>query len=167
VIYLGTFSKTMFPAIRTGYMVVPPNLVEPLRAVLARTAPHGRGADQLALAGFLGSGQFGMHLRRMRRLYRSRRDVLVEALQRHAGAAITVHGSSAGIHLSLQFLAPGLVDAEVAAAALERGIVVRALSAHTTGLRQHGWNGLLLGYSQVDGAEMDAHVKALARLIAT
>jgi GntR family transcriptional regulator/MocR family aminotransferase len=167
VIYLGTFSKTMFPAIRTGYMVVPPNLVEPLRAVLARTAPHGRGADLLALAGFLGSGQFGMHLRRMRRLYRSRRDVLVEALQRHAGAAITVHGSSAGIHLSLQFLDPGLVDAEVAAAALERGIVVRALSAHTTGLRQHGWNGLLLGYSQVDGAEMDAHVKALARLIAT
>jgi GntR family transcriptional regulator/MocR family aminotransferase len=69
--------------------------------------------------------------------------------------------------LSLQFLDPGLVDAEVAAAALERGIVVRALSAHTTGLRQHGWNGLLLGYSQVDGAEMDAHVKALARLIAT
>jgi GntR family transcriptional regulator/MocR family aminotransferase len=59
VIYLGTFSKTMFPAIRTGYMVVPPNLVEPLRSVLARTAPHGRGADQLALAGFLGSGQFG------------------------------------------------------------------------------------------------------------
>ncbi|MFL6675203.1 MAG: PLP-dependent aminotransferase family protein [Massilia sp.] len=165
VIYLGTFSKTMFPAIRTGYMVLPSNLVAPLRAVLARMAPHGRVADQLALADFLRSGQFAVHLRRMRRLYRSRRDLLVEALQRHAGEAITVHGSSAGIHLSLQFLDPALVDTDVAAAALELGVVARALTAHTTGLRQHGWNGLVLGYSQVDGADMDEQVMSLARLI--
>jgi GntR family transcriptional regulator/MocR family aminotransferase len=165
VIYLGTFSKTMFPAIRTGYMVLPSNLVVPLRAVLARMAPHGRVADQLALADFLRSGQFGVHLRRMRRLYRSRRDLLVEALQRHAGDAITVHGSSAGIHLSLQFLDPALVDTHVAAAALELGVVARALTTHTTGLRQHGWNGLLLGYSQVDGSDMDAKVKSLAQLM--
>lgn len=165
VIYLGTFSKTMFPAIRTGYMVVPTNLVVPLRAVLTRMAPHGRVADQLALVDFLRSGQFGVHLRRMRRLYRSRRDLLNEALLRHMGDAVSVHGGSAGIHLSLQFLSPGLSDVDVAAAALESGIVARALSAHTTGLRAHGWNGLLLGYSQVDGAKMDGYVKALARLI--
>jgi GntR family transcriptional regulator/MocR family aminotransferase len=128
-------------------------------------APHGRAADQLALADFLRSGQFGVHLRRMRRLYRGRRDLLVEALQRHAGDAITVHGSSAGIHLSLQFLDRALVDTHVAAAALEQGVVARALTAHTTGLRQHGWNGLLLGYSQVDGADIDPLVKSLAQLI--
>jgi GntR family transcriptional regulator/MocR family aminotransferase len=165
VIYLGTFSKTMFPAIRTGYMVVPSNLVAPMHAVLARMAPHGRVADQLALADFLRSGQFGVHLRRMRRLYRSRRDVLVDALQRHMGDAVTVHGGSAGIHLSLQFRASGLHDVDIAAAALVQGIVARALSAHTTGLREHGWNGLLLGYSQVDVADMDAHVRTLAGLI--
>jgi GntR family transcriptional regulator/MocR family aminotransferase len=165
VIYLGTFSKTMFPAIRTGYMVVPPGLVAPLRAVMARLAPHGRVADQLALADFLRSGQFGVHLRRMRRLYQSRRDLLVEALARHAGNTITVHGSSAGIHLSLQLHDPALRDTDVAAAAIEAGVVVRALSAHSTGLRRHGWNGLLLGYSQVDGSQMDAHVQALARVI--
>lgn len=165
VIYLGTFSKTMFPAIRTGYMVVPSNLVAPLRAVLSRMAPHGRVADQLALADFLRSGQFGVHLRRMRRLYRSRRDVLVDALRLHMGDAVTVHGGSAGIHLSLQFLSPEVRDAEISAAALEQGIVARALSAHTTGLREHGWNGLLLGYSQVDAASMDAQVSMLAQLI--
>jgi GntR family transcriptional regulator/MocR family aminotransferase len=165
VIYLGTFSKTMFPSIRTGYMVVPSNLVVPLRAVLARMAPHGRVADQLALADFLRSGQFGVHLRRMRRLYRSRRDLLVEALQRHAGDLVSVHGSTAGIHLSLQFLDPALVDTHVSAAALEKGIVARALTAHTTGLREHGWNGLQLGYSQVDGADMDARVRLLAQVI--
>jgi GntR family transcriptional regulator/MocR family aminotransferase len=165
VIYLGTFSKTMFPAIRTGYMVVPSKLVAPLRAVLARMAPHGRAADQLALADFLGSGQFGLHLRRMRRLYRSRRDALVAALERHAGDLVTVHGSSAGIHLSLQFLDSTLADTAVAAAALEQGVVARALTAHATGLRQHGWNGLQLGYAQVDGADMDGLVKRLAHSI--
>jgi GntR family transcriptional regulator/MocR family aminotransferase len=165
VIYLGTFSKTMFPAIRTGFMVVPSNLVVPLRAVLARMAPHGRVADQLALADFLRSGQFGVHLRRMRRLYHGRRDLLVEALQRHAGDAVSVHGSSAGIHLSLQFLDSALVDTEVAAVALELGVVARALTAHNTGLRNHGWNGLLLGYSQVDEADIDGLVKTLAQQI--
>ncbi len=165
VIYLGTFSKTMFPSIRTGYMVVPLNLAGPLRAVLARMAPHGRSADQLALADFLRNGQFGVHLRRMRRLYQGRRDVLVAALERHAGGAMTVHGSSAGIHLSLQFRDAALADTGVAAAALAKGVVARALSAHTTGLREHGWNGLVLGYSQVDAVHIEAYVKTLARLI--
>ena len=163
VIYLGTFSKTMFPAIRTGFMVVPANLAGPLRSVLARMAPHGRVADQMALADFVRSGQFGVHLRRMRRLYRGRRDVLVEALARHAGQAVVVHGSSAGIHLSLQFTDPALVVTEVAAAAMEMGVVARALSAHTTGLRQHGWNGLVLGYSQVEEAQIEARVKLLVK----
>ena len=165
VIYLGTFSKTMFPSIRTGYMVVPQNMVAPLRTVLARMAPHGRVADQLALADFLRSGQFGVHLRRMRRLYRSRRDALVVALARHAGDVVSVHGSSAGIHLSLRLLNQELEDTRVAEALLADGIVARALSAQATGLRQHGWNGLLLGYSQVDGAAMDGLMVKLARTI--
>ncbi len=165
VLYLGTFSKTMFPAIRTGFMVVPPSLVAPLRAVLARMAPHGRVADQLALADFLRGGQFGVHLRRMRRLYRGRRDALLASLAHHLGDAITVHGSSAGIHLSLKFCDPAILDTQIADAALAKGIVARALSSHATGLRQHGWNGLLLGYSQVDEAAIDANVRKLARLI--
>lgn len=165
VIYLGTFSKTLFPAIRTGYMVVPPELAAPLRAVLPYVAPHGRVADQLALASLLRSGQFGLHLRRMRRLYRNRRDLLLDAIGRHVGDKVAVHGHSAGIHLSLQFRDDALADADVASRLLEAGIVARALSAHTTGLRQHGWNGLLLGYSQVDGAHMDQLVRRLAQVM--
>lgn len=163
VVYLGTFSKTLFPAIRTGYMVVPANLVAPLRAVLPYAASHGRVADQLALAGLLRSGQFGLHLRRMRRLYRSRRDQLLESIGRHAGDIATVHGQSAGIHLSLRFNDDALDDASVATRLLDAGIVARALSAHTTGLRQHGWNGLLLGYSQVDGGQIDELVRRLVQ----
>ncbi len=167
VVYLGTFSKTMFPAIRTGYMVVPASLVGPLRAVLARMAPHGRAADQLALADFLHGGQFGVHLRRMRRLYLGRRNLLLEALQGHAGSAINVHGSSAGMHLSLTFRDAALVDTRIAAAALQQGLVVRALSAHATGMRARGWNGLVLGYSQVREDDIDRHVRTLAQLLET
>jgi GntR family transcriptional regulator/MocR family aminotransferase len=165
VIYLGTFSKTMFPALRIGYMVVPSNLVEPLRSVLARMSTHGRAADQFALADFLHSGQFGLHLRRMRRLYRSRRDALLEAVQAQIGDLVTIHRGSAGIHLSLQFRDDRLVDSLIAAAALEEGLVVRALSAHATALRPHGWNGLLLGYSQVPEETIAAKIQILARLL--
>jgi GntR family transcriptional regulator/MocR family aminotransferase len=85
VLYLGTFSKTMFPALRIGFVVVPPALAEPF-ARCARNRSRGRVAEQLALAEFLRSGQFALHLRRMRRLYRQRRDALVAALEQHLGS---------------------------------------------------------------------------------
>ena len=162
VIYLGTFSKTMFPAIRTGYMVVPPNLVEPLRSVLARMAPHGRVADQMALAEFMRGGQFGLHLRRMRRLYRVRRDLTIEALHQHLSGIGDIHGASAGMHMSLNLSGASGLDARIADAALEQGVVVRALSAHSTGLREHGWNGLLFGYSQVPERDIDVLIARVA-----
>ncbi len=162
VIYVGTFSKTMFPAIRTGFMIVPKDLVAPLRQVLARTSPHGRTADQLALATFLQGGQFGVHLRRMRRVYRSRRDVLIAAIQQHLGQFGTIHGETSGMHLALHFAPGAAPDTDVASAALAEGVVVRALSAHATGLREHGWNGLMFGFAQVPEADIDATVARLA-----
>jgi GntR family transcriptional regulator/MocR family aminotransferase len=164
VVYLGTFSKTMFPALRIGFMVVPRALAGPLHALLAGSTPSGRTVEQRALAELIRSGQFALHLRRMRRLYRERRDALVAALERHFGAIATVHGGSAGMHLALQFNDASLDDTEIAAQALERGIVARALSAHATGARANGWNGLLLGYAQVPAAGVDALVKQLAAL---
>lgn len=165
VIYVGTFSKTLFPSLRTAYLVVPRTLVEPLQAVLARMPPHGRVADQLALANFLHSGQFGVHLRRMRRIYRGRRDVLLDALERHLGHCGTVHGASAGMHLALRFADGAPPDTEVAHAALEAGVVARALSAHATGVREHGWNGLMFGYSQVPEEDIEPLIKRLAGII--
>ncbi|WLI89376.1 PLP-dependent aminotransferase family protein [Massilia sp. R2A-15] len=165
VVYLGTFSKTMFPALRIGFMVVPAGLAQPLDALLAGSAPQGRIADQRALAEFLRGGHFALHLRRMRRLYRQRRDAMVAALGRHFGNVATIHGGSAGMHLALQFDDSSIDDARVAALALEKGIVAHALSMHATGARANGWNGLLLGYAQVPADEIDAKVAQLAALI--
>jgi GntR family transcriptional regulator/MocR family aminotransferase len=187
VLYLGTFSKTMFPALRIGFLVAPQGLAEPLARMRAQTAARGRVADQLALAEFLRSGHFALHLRRMRRLYRQRRDVLVTALQRHLGAIAEVHGASAGMHLALRFTDPALDDADISARLLRQGIVAHSLGSHATAGagtgpgagagtgpgagagagegRAPAWHGLMLGYAQIPVDLMDGFVRRLAAVI--
>lgn len=165
VLYLGTFSKTMFPALRIGYIVAPKALVAPFAALLAKSSLRGRCADQLCLAEFIRDGHFGLHLRRMRRLYRQRRDALVAALQQHLGDIASIHGASAGMHLALRWHDAQVDDARISAAALEQGIVVPALSAHAIGKRQHDWRGLVLGYAQVPVEQISPLVQKLAGII--
>ena len=166
VVYLGTFSKTMFPGLRIGFMVVPTALAPALALLLDRAAPRGRTADQRALAEFIVSGQFALHLRRMRRLYRQRRDALVAALALHLGDVATVHGGTAGMHLALR-----LHDAAADDVALSRrlmaqhGIMAPALSLHAVGLRAQPWRGFLLGYAQVPVESMEPLVKKLAAVV--
>jgi GntR family transcriptional regulator/MocR family aminotransferase len=164
VIYLGTFSKTMFPSLRIGFVVVPAALAEPFARMRAQSSARGRVAEQLALAEFLRSGQFLLHLRRMRRLYRQRRDALVAALERHLGSVATVHGGSAGMHLSLRFAAADIDDVAVAVQMQRHGIAVNALSTHAT-QGVSGWKGLMLGYAQVPAEQMDGLVKQLAAVV--
>ncbi|HEY0064472.1 MAG TPA: PLP-dependent aminotransferase family protein [Telluria sp.] len=161
VVYLGTFSKTMFPSLRIGFILVPRALTEPVRALLARSSHAGRNAEQLALARFLHDGQFALHLRRMRRLYRQRRDALVAALERHLGELGSVHGGSAGMHLAFRLHDERLDDKALSALAQLAGIVAPALSAHAIGARSNGWNGFLLGYAQVPVQQMETLVQAL------
>lgn len=164
VLYLGTFSKTMFPSLRLAFMVAPKALAVPLAQMRAQSASRGRVAEQLALAEFLRSGQFALHLRRMRRLYRQRRDALIEALQGHVGDIAAVHGASAGMHLALRFQGMALDDAAISAQARERGIVAHALSGQRT-QGACGWNGLMLGYAQIPAEQMAAPVRELAALL--
>jgi GntR family transcriptional regulator/MocR family aminotransferase len=164
VIYLGTFSKTMFPSLRIGFMVVPAALVDAFAQMRAQSSARGRVAEQMALAEFLRSGQFALHLRRMRRLYRQRRDALVAALEQHLGSVATVHGGSAGMHLSIRFNDARIDDVAIVAQAQERGIAVNALSTHDT-QGESGWKGLMLGYAQVPAEQMEGLVKQLAALV--
>lgn len=168
VLYCGTFSKTMFPALRIGFLVAPPGLAPQLALLRAQSAPAGRIAEQLALAEFLRSGEFALHLRRMRRLYRQRRDALVTALERHLGRIAEVRGASAGMHLSLHLRDARLSDVAIARQARDAGIVVQALSTQTLAPAPAGgaaWNGLVLGYAQVPAERMEALVKRLAAIV--
>jgi hypothetical protein len=100
----------------------------------------------------------------MRRLYRQRRDALVEALGRHLGDGAVVEGASAGMHLALCLPADGVPDAGIARRAREQGIVVNALSAHAVP-GGAPVNGLMLGYAQVPAERIDGLVARLARVI--
>jgi GntR family transcriptional regulator/MocR family aminotransferase len=164
VLYLGTFSKTMFPSLRIGFVVAPAALAAPLAQMRAQSSARGRVAEQLALAEFLRSGQFALHLRRMRRLYRQRRDALVAALQRHLGAVASVHGASAGMHLALRFEDAALDDTAVSAQLDALGIKAHALGSHAV---QAGceWRGLMLGYAQVPAAQLDGLVRQVAAVV--
>jgi GntR family transcriptional regulator/MocR family aminotransferase len=161
VVYIGTFSKVLFPALRVGYLVVAPGLVENFIA-------HRRALDlfpatlyQLALTDFLREGHFARHIRRMRAVYRKRRDVLVRAIERKLEGTLTVVNSDAGMHLTAWF-SPGIDDREVVRRAAANGVSVMALSTCYFGKPVR--SGLVLGFG---GASEHALVKAVEILTLT
>jgi GntR family transcriptional regulator/MocR family aminotransferase len=110
VIYMGTFSKVMFPALRIGYLIVPPGLIETFRCAKWLADRHAPGLEQAALAEFIGEGHLDRHIRRMRRLYRLRREVLIGSLERHFGSSAVVLGDAAGMHVMVRFEDRGIAS---------------------------------------------------------
>ena len=145
VIYIGTFSKVLFPALRVGYIVVPSALRQ--RFVDARETfdLFSPTLYQLALADFLSEGHFARHLRRMRGVYRARRDALLTGLARHCAGRLTVINADAGLHLAV-LLEGGLDDRDVVRRMAARGLTATPLSSCYAAGGGGGPNGLLLGF---------------------
>lgn len=162
VLYAGTFSKTLFPALRMAYLVVPAGLTE---AFARSSRLRGCGCPPLLQAGvadFIRQGHFYRHLKRMRPLYRQRREWLTQALERQLGAWLTTVPQQGGIQL-LARLRDGLADAPLAAQAWQQGLAVQALSDwridHPAG------QGLLLGFANFSRREeAERAVQGLAQL---
>ncbi|WP_336042613.1 PLP-dependent aminotransferase family protein [Acinetobacter dispersus] len=154
VIYIGTFSKTIYPALRIGYMVVPKNLVQPLRTISAELYRGGHLLTQRALAEFIREGHYAGHIRRMRLLYSKRRTFLIELIHRYLGD-VFVHefNHDAGLHLVLK-LPDHANDVEISALALSRGVNVRPLSQYYSGVDTPIQSGLLLGFACVQEQDM-------------
>jgi GntR family transcriptional regulator/MocR family aminotransferase len=162
VIYIGTFSKVLFPSLRLGYVVVPPALwgrFLRLREALDIFSPM---LAQAVLADFLREGHFARHLRRMRKLYRSRRDALVDAIGARLGGLLTVHNADAGLHLSA-FLPPGVDDREVLRRAAAKGVTATALSTCYAGRRPR--SGLILGFGGSDPRRLRGATETLRQVI--
>jgi GntR family transcriptional regulator/MocR family aminotransferase len=103
VIYIGTFSKIMFPGLRMGYIIAPPELVPAITRAKWLADRHTTVLEQAALADFVSEGHLERHIRRMRRLYGHRREVLVDSLAHHFGASARVFGDAAGMHVMVRF----------------------------------------------------------------
>jgi len=162
VISVGTFSKTMFAALRAAWLVVPPVLVDTFAAAL-RITGHGVNADlQAALADFLGEGHFAAHVRRMRGLYADRQARLVRALHRRLGDVLEVAPRDGGMQLPA-FLPAGVDDVAASNAAEAEGVIAAPLSLYHLEAPDRG--GFYLGYAGVPEREITAGVERLARAL--
>ncbi|MGA3211952.1 MAG: PLP-dependent aminotransferase family protein, partial [Terriglobales bacterium] len=152
VIYVGTFSKVMFPALRLGYVVVPKDLVPAFSAARDAADVFSSTLYQAVMTDFIREGHFARHIRRMRMLYSERRGALVRAIQTQMGEMLEVIGAEAGMHL-VALLPPGINDVEVARKAAQKGICAMPLSVCYAKPSKRG--GLILGYGGTDACQIN------------
>ena len=164
VIYIGTFSKTLAPGLRVGYLVVPPSLVEAVSRARIASDMHTSVPVQAALAEFIAGGHFARHIRRTRDLYRKRQHDLLSLAESITGDLLEVRGTPAGMRL-LGLLPRGVDASAVSWAASERGVLVTPLSRAAPASITDGREGLLLGYAAYDRASTESALRVLARVI--
>ena len=159
VLYIGTFSKVLFPALRLGYLVVPSDLIEAFVSARELIDRHPPTVDQAILAGFIAEGHFMRHLRRMRALYAERQAALVEEVARELPGLLEVNPAAAGMHL-VGWLPEGADDREASRRAADLGVEVPPVSLY--GSVSGGRGGVMLGYAAVGDREMRGGVRRLA-----
>ena len=162
VIYVGTFSRTVFPSLRIGYLIVPKNLVSSFSAAKWLSDRHTATLEQQALAEFISSGIYERHLRRQRRRNAARRRVLLESIAKYLGAAVAVTGAGAGAHVVL-WLTRGVREETVITQAAERSVGIYGVSRYF--LRASARNGVLLGYSRMREAEIREGIRRLGEIL--
>lgn len=162
VIYIGTFSKTLFPALRLGYVVVPPDLLPSFVAVrhaIDISPPH---FFQAVLNDFMREGHYARHIRRMRQLYAQRRAALVSALAKEFGSSLELAGAEAGMYLAA-FLPKGLRDQELALRAARQGLWLLPLSPAYMGDSPR--HGLILGFGSTSARQIPQAVRHLHAIL--
>lgn len=159
VLYAGTASKTLAPGLRLGWLIAPARLVHKLAEAKVASDRGSPSMEQLAFADFLSRGEFDRHLRRMRAIYRGRRDVLLGALRRY-GPDLRPAGASAGLHVVV-WLPDGTDEAAVVARAAELGVRVTGVARHRID-RGDGRGGLLFGYGALGLKEIEEGVRLVA-----
>lgn len=167
VAYVGTFAKTLFPALRLGYIVLPVDMVGPFLSVKSIADRQQPTLEQLTLATFMVEGHFERHVARMRRLYASRRAALNEALDAELSAVVHRDAATtdAGLHLLVGFDIP-ISEAELLARAARAGVSLEpAGSCYITA--PPALPSVLLGYAHLPEDRIRAGIRTLARALRT
>lgn len=156
-IYIGSFSKVIYPSLGIGYAIVPPGVVDRFRNVLGLVGRPPSKIDQMVLTEFIEAGHFARHLRRMRTVHKARRSALIDALQQQLGDVLKIIGTDAGLHLTA-LLDAKWNDRAVAHKAADLGVLIKPLSVFFDDDQQSDLrNGLVFGFasstpSQIRGA---------------
>nr|WP_191265607.1 PLP-dependent aminotransferase family protein [Comamonas sp. JC664] len=162
VVYVGTFSKSMFPGLRLGFFVAPPTLVDAFASTRAAFPAPASALEQAALAVFIEEGHFARHLRRMRVAYWERGEALLEALRADCAGALTPRDCDTGMQLTASLAAP-LSDVSVRDEAARRGVEVAALSEYAFSRRREA--GLVFGFGCVRPEALREGTRTLARAL--
>jgi GntR family transcriptional regulator/MocR family aminotransferase len=162
VVYIGTFSKTLFPGLRLGYLVVPPHAAATFRAARAVLDRHSPTVDQVVLADFMAEGHYVRHVRRMRQVYEERQQVMLETGRALLGGLVELRPAEAGMAL-VGWLPPGVDDAATQLALQAEGLDTIALSRLTIGPVERG--ALLLGYAGFDRRTIRRGMEQMARAL--
>jgi GntR family transcriptional regulator/MocR family aminotransferase len=162
IFYLGTFSKSTYADIRLGYLVVPEALIEIFEFAQRHMGMLAPLAMQEALAEFIGAGAYLGHIRRMNRLYKDRRDHMLQALATEAGSRLTVEAPAGGMQL-LARCHGSTDDRQLSARLLEAGVVSRPLSSML--YHRSGEQGLFLGFAAWNEKEIDQAARILGRIV--
>jgi GntR family transcriptional regulator/MocR family aminotransferase len=163
VIYVGTFSKSLFPALRLGYALVPPSLIETFQKVLTAFVQGVPTNVQAVVAEFIEEGYFATHVRRMRRIYEERHEALHDAARRQLDGLLDVAHSESGLH-TVGHLPAHMSEIAVARAAAERGIVVSPVARFS--IEPTGVTGLVLGFGGVRPPEINSGISELSKVLA-
>jgi len=159
VLYVGSFSKCMFPAIRLGFIVSPSWVLPALVAAKNSSDWHSSVPVQTAVAAFIHEGHLTRHIARVRRIYRDRRARLLELLQRRLGNALTVVPSFYGMHVAA--VAREGIDCEAASEALaERGVMIHSLARYFLGPATR--SGFIIGYAATDASVLESAIDVMA-----
>src|SRR5262249_51760267 len=161
VMYVGTFAKSVFPAMRLGFVIVPSDLREQFLAARRATDVHPPLLEQMALADFIAGGHYAAHLRRMRSAYRERIEALVEAAKASWGGVLSLRPIQTGLHAVADLA--GVDEQRVCEEAAERGIEVAPLGMYYIGRRTG--NGLVLGVASTPPESLRRGMERLADAI--
>ncbi len=159
VIYMGTFSKVLFPALRLGYMILPKSLVEPYRAARAFSDRGTRILEQVTVYHFIEEGHLGRHIRKMRTLYAERQEVLIEMAHKFLGGMLELEPNNVGLHL-VGWLPAGMDDDSVSKHLLADGIYAPPLSYFS--LTPLPRPGLIMGYAAIPANDIVSAVKQMS-----
>jgi len=165
VIYVGTFSKTLFPSLRLGFLVIPPDLRDVILAARRASDIHPPVPQQTILADLMIGGHFERHLRRMRTEYQTRLDALTEATTRYCGTSAHLRPVTTGLHAVLDL--HDLDERDVTREAFARGVEVMPLSAYHFAPRGRATNALVLGFAAVPPDRINSAMERLAAAIDT
>jgi GntR family transcriptional regulator / MocR family aminotransferase len=162
VVLVGSLSKVLCPSIRVGYLVVPPDLVEPLAAWLSVTSRHVSTLTQAVLCDFIADGHFARHLRRMRDVYAERLGALLEGAARLLSGRLDVTAVDVGLQ-TVGYLKDGVTGESMARAAADHDVEVRPLARYARSVVVP--EGLQLGFAAADVAEIGRGLRELARVL--